>query len=438
MNLRHVSTFALLALAGAPTFAQDLLIPDLLHQRVLRLKGTNGAVSSLNFIADAGPGGAYDFITPREVLQLPPYLFVLDTDADAVFRFVWDGTNATFDATLQPGIDEALGIAADASGLIYIANNGGANGAPGVALVRMTPAGNVLPPLPIAGSRLEDVAVHNGELVIADSVSNVLRRYSLSGAALGTVTSGTTTLTVPRSCISALNGTDLVVATGGGTTGVHRFDPAYQGLSFASWIFWSIGAAADLSNGSYLLTGPTGLATLNPNNGAFSFLSISGGMQPGLFSRFDAAASCSSISISYCTPGSNSAGCVGTIAASGTASASASTGFTLSVTGVEGQRLGLIFYGLSGPAAQPWGTSSSFLCVKSPTQRMDTQDSGGTAGACDGTYVQDWNAYLASHPAALGSPRQAGQFIHAQAWFRDPPSPKSTHLSNALEFCICP
>ncbi|MCY3003707.1 MAG: hypothetical protein NTV21_18065 [Planctomycetota bacterium] len=438
MTLRNLSILALLSVASAPALAQDLLIPDRLNQRVLHIRGSNGTVVTANFIVDGGPSGAYDFVTPREVLQLPPYLFVLDTDADAVFRFRWNGTSATFDAKLQPGIDEALGIAADPSGLIYIANNGGNNGAPGVALVRMTPTGTVLPPLPIVASRLEDVAYHNGELVVADSISNVLRRYSLSGAALGTVSNGTAPITTPRSCLTALASTDLIVATGGGTTGVHRFTSAFAGLSFASWAFWSVGAAADLSNGNYILTGPAGLATLNPNSGGFSFLTISGGIQPGLFSRFDPAANCGSIAVSYCTAGTNTAGCTGSISASGTASASASSGFTLSVNGVEGQRLGLIFYGLSGPAAQPWGTSSSFLCVKSPTQRMDTQDSGGSVGLCDGSYSQDWNAFLAAHPSALGSPRQAGQAVHAQAWFRDPPSPKTTHLSNALEFFICP
>jgi len=28
--------------------------------------------------------------------------------------------------------------------------------------------------------------------------------------------------------------------------------------------------------------------------------------------------------------------------------------------------------------------------------------------------------------------------VQAQAWYRDPPSPNTTHLSNALEFTLVP
>lgn len=42
----------------------------------------------------------------------------------------------------------------------------------------------------------------------------------------------------------------------------------------------------------------------------------------------------------------------------------------------------------------------------------------------------DWNT-LATWP-------QAGEPIMAQAWFRDPPSQKGTHLSNAVEFITGP
>jgi hypothetical protein len=50
----------------------------------------------------------------------------------------------------------------------------------------------------------------------------------------------------------------------------------------------------------------------------------------------------------------------------------------------------------------------------------------------------DWNAFVASHPGAVGTPFSAGQLVQAQGWFRDPPSPKSTMLSNAIEFVVAP
>jgi len=141
---------------------------------------------------------------------------------------------------------------------------------------------------------------------------------------------------------------------------------------------------------------------------------------------------------SYCTSGVTSSSCVPTISAAGAPSASAPNGFAISVASVEGQKQGHVFYGLSGPHAAPWDASSHFLCVKAPSQRTGTQDSGGTAGACNGSFSIDWCAWVATHPTALGAPFSAGRDVWAQCFFRDPPSPKTTALSNGLSFTVIP
>jgi hypothetical protein len=106
---------------------------------------------------------------------------------------------------------------------------------------------------------------------------------------------------------------------------------------------------------------------------------------------------------------------------------------------LEGQRSALLFYGLRGQLASPWANgATSLLCVKSPTQRMALHNSGGTSGACDGSLSEDWNAYIAAHPSSLGNPLSAGDVVWCQAWFRDPPSPKTSALSNGLVFAIGP
>ncbi len=143
--------------------------------------------------------------------------------------------------------------------------------------------------------------------------------------------------------------------------------------------------------------------------------------------------------IAYCTAGTSTNGCVPSISGVGAPSASAASGFTIDVANIEGQKQGLIFYGVAGQAATPWApSSSSFLCVKSPTQRLPAQSSGGTAGACDGAFSQDWLAFIAANPSALGTPLSAGQVVNAQAWYRDPPAVKTTNLSNGLEFTLTP
>jgi hypothetical protein len=141
----------------------------------------------------------------------------------------------------------------------------------------------------------------------------------------------------------------------------------------------------------------------------------------------------------YCTAGTSTNGCVPSISALGTPSLAASSGFTVSVGSVEGQKQGLIFYGISGRSAAAWGVGgTSFLCVKSPTQRTPTQASGGTAGACDGTLAVDWLSFISSNPGALGNPFSVGQVVNAQGWFRDPPAVKTTNLSAGLEFTVLP
>jgi hypothetical protein len=140
----------------------------------------------------------------------------------------------------------------------------------------------------------------------------------------------------------------------------------------------------------------------------------------------------------YCTAGTTTNGCLASIAGAGLPSASQTSGFTISVTQVEGQQSGLLFYGVGGQVAFPWGGSTSFFCVKSPTERTPVQNSGGTLAACDGAFGIDWLAYIAATPGALGTPFGAGDIVNAQAWFRDPPSPKTTMLSNALEFVLQP
>jgi hypothetical protein len=143
----------------------------------------------------------------------------------------------------------------------------------------------------------------------------------------------------------------------------------------------------------------------------------------------------------YCTAGTTTHGCVPSIGSTGTPTVGSTSGFVVNVSGVEGQKSGIVFYGINntGFTPTPWALgSSSFLCVKAPTQRMTTQNSGGTINACDGALSIDWLAWVAANPGSLGLPLAAGQNYFGQAWFRDPPAPKTTNLSNGLKWTICP
>ncbi len=142
----------------------------------------------------------------------------------------------------------------------------------------------------------------------------------------------------------------------------------------------------------------------------------------------------------YCTAGTSSAGCAPAITASNQPSVSGASSTLISLSGVEGQRLGLLIYGVNNTGFAPlaWGSGSSFWCVKAPTQRTPTQSSGGTAGACDGALALDWNAFQASAGAPLGAPWSVGAKVYLQAWHIDPPAPKGSTLSNAIELTCAP
>lgn len=143
------------------------------------------------------------------------------------------------------------------------------------------------------------------------------------------------------------------------------------------------------------------------------------------------------VTATYCTAAPSGGGCVAAISSVGSPSASFATPFSIHVAGVDGQRTGLVFYGVSSATSAPWN-GVSYLCVEQPVQRTPPQSSGGAAQACNGSFSLDWNSFQLQHPTSLGSPFSAGDECFAQAWFREPASPKSTHLSDALAFELQP
>jgi hypothetical protein len=144
--------------------------------------------------------------------------------------------------------------------------------------------------------------------------------------------------------------------------------------------------------------------------------------------------------LSYCTPtGGSTNNCIATITASANPNTAHSNSCLITASNLEGQKSGIVFYGLAS-LNTPWCTSggNSLLCVKSPTMRAGTQATGGTVGACDGTLGLDWNAFQLANPSALGAPWMVGEKAYVQGWFRDPPSCKTTFLTQALELTYVP
>jgi hypothetical protein len=145
----------------------------------------------------------------------------------------------------------------------------------------------------------------------------------------------------------------------------------------------------------------------------------------------------SSDPVTYCTTGTSASGCQALIAASGSSSASAPSGFTLLATDVEASKRGLFFFGVNGRKASSWYGGSSYQCVVSPVARGELLQEVGTTGNCDGSYAYDLNARWTQKPAQNPGP---GALVDAQFWYRDPfnASGPGTSLSDAVEFCVGP
>ncbi len=237
--------------------------------------------------------------------------------------------------------------------------------------------------------------------------------------------------------VSVAGGCTYNIPCGGGPFG----NPCGHGLgqNDSFWINVDNDLTGDVTNTGVACVSAPGLGT-----GCYWFGGHPGNPYSGFYLRLGSAGECSGCDgspVNYCTSGTTSNGCLATLAlTSGVPSPKPNAGpAIITASNVEGAKQGLIFFGYA-QSATPWGLgSSSFLCVKSPTQRAPVANSGGTFAQCDGSLSADLNALVqAGAGTLLGSQVFAGTVVNAQAWFRDPPAPKSTSLSNGLSVTFCP
>ncbi len=133
----------------------------------------------------------------------------------------------------------------------------------------------------------------------------------------------------------------------------------------------------------------------------------------------------------YCTGKTNSLGCVPAIASNGVQPSKSAGNFTVTCSNVISQKNGLLFFGF-GQIAAPF--QGGTMCVSSPTLRTASQNSGGSAAGndCSGSY-----GYTFSTAEMNAFGLVPGQLVYCQYWMRDPQSPSTTGLSNALRFTVC-
>ncbi len=133
----------------------------------------------------------------------------------------------------------------------------------------------------------------------------------------------------------------------------------------------------------------------------------------------------------YCTGKVNSLGCTPAIGTNGVQPDKSNGNFTVTCTNVLNQKFGLLFWGFA-PLSTPF--QGGTLCVASPTIRTASLSSGGASSgnSCTGSYAFTFStAYLNANGI------NPGQTLYGQWWMRDPASPSTTGLSNAVRFTVC-
>jgi hypothetical protein len=92
----------------------------------------------------------------------------------------------------------------------------------------------------------------------------------------------------------------------------------------------------------------------------------------------------------------------------------------------------------AAPVSAPWSTESS-RCFSTPYSRTGQQDTGDVNSfvTCGGQLVLDVENYLQTGSPVV-TPAAAGDDYVVQGWYRDPSSSKTTQMTDAVHFTVCP
>jgi hypothetical protein len=199
---------------------------------------------------------------------------------------------------------------------------------------------------------------------------------------------------------------------------------------------WSstLGRVVILNTGNDVLLvfdeGETGSGTILPTS-----LPVSGAGGSGEYARmFEVApGECGATTVTYCQGKVTSNGCLPYISTTGSPSASAASGFTITGNAMASNQSSIFFYSLNGAASIP--LLGGTFCVQPNFIRTPVTTTSGTSN-CDGQTSIDFNAYMAT---GINPSLGPGTIVHGQFWFRDPAHPVGgVGFTNGVTFTVCP
>jgi hypothetical protein len=256
VGMLRFAAFALVALglAGPACAQQFVMMPDSTNNRIVLFSRVDGSVVNSNYFAL--PGG-----TPIHALQVGSEIWVSEQVGDRVARFDLVGNFlGQIGGGPTGGLDNIRGMGL-VGNTVYVTNAGTANNAPGAAVVMYDTAGNAQGnfPTPNASSPF-GVLDHLGQLLVSSANANDdVRRYSYSGADLGTF-HNSTSLNFAEQMDHAANG-DVLVA-GFSSNNVVRLDPS-TGNFISSFAAAGARGVFQLDNGNILWTSSAGAQIFN-------------------------------------------------------------------------------------------------------------------------------------------------------------------------------
>jgi hypothetical protein len=284
----RVALAALLVTAPLLAHAQQVLLAvDTRLNRVLTLNPFDGSVINTSFITDANDPLSYDFQTPRAAIQVGNEIWVSDQspNINAIHRFDLSGSFiSSIGGNVEGGGLSNIRGMRFIDGTVYVANAGTANGAPGAAIVRISPSGEILGSFSTVvagagiGSAPWDVVAYGGRLMVSDGTSRGLQLYNFDGSYHGAFTTAAIN-NIPQQMFVRENGNVLMSANGSQPSGSFGlYEIGNDGSVVGSWTGLpglGVRGVFELGNGQYLISeaggssGVRGLGTIDPN-GPFS------------------------------------------------------------------------------------------------------------------------------------------------------------------------
>jgi len=260
-----------------------LMVPDSASDRILLFDPVNGSLINDSFI-DGSETGFDLFSTPINAVQVESEVWVSDQVEDAIFRFDLEGSylgvvNDNDGDGDTDGLDNIRGIEF-ADGLIYVANSGTDNDAPGdgEVVVVFDPQGNNLGFFDTGDPF--DVRAYNGSLLVSDVNSEDdggedIDRYTLNGVDSTFIetlvdSDGETGIDFAQQIsVRASNG-NLLIGGFSAPGGFYEYDATgnlVDVLDADDGFANRVRAAYELGNGNIIWSGGDGVIVTNPTTG---------------------------------------------------------------------------------------------------------------------------------------------------------------------------